>query len=65
MSENCYQECPNVKRHTRCPSAYLEWHEWAERKAKTHRQVKCPGCGLYAIWRQGTGEAAVELGDVQ
>jgi len=36
--------------HTPCPEGYLAWHEWAEKKAKTHRQVKCKGCGLYALW---------------
>ncbi len=32
------------------PTGYLAWHEWAEQKAKTHRQSKCPTCGLYAVW---------------
>lgn len=37
-------------RHTPCPQGYLAWHTWAERKAKTHRQKRCPDCGLWAIW---------------
>lgn len=23
---------------------------WAKEKSKTHRQRKCPGCGLWKIW---------------
>ena len=42
--------CPNVKRHTKCPEGYLAWHEWAEKKSKTHEQVICGGCGRLAIW---------------
>jgi hypothetical protein len=36
--------------HTPCPEGYLEWHSWAKRMAKTHRQVRCPGCGLWKVW---------------
>lgn len=37
--------------HTPCPEGYLAWHAWAGRMSRTgHRQVKCPGCGLWAIW---------------
>lgn len=43
-------ECPNGTEHTPQPRGYLEWHEWAEEKSKTHLQEKCPGCGLYEIW---------------
>ena len=35
------------------PTGYLAWHEWAEKKARTHRQTRCPGCGLYKIWKPG------------
>lgn len=41
---------PACAKHTPCPSGYLAWHEWAEEMAKTHRQVRCKGCGLYAVW---------------
>jgi hypothetical protein len=37
-------------RHTKAPEGYLQWHAWAEKKSKTHKQKKCPGCGLWAIW---------------
>jgi len=36
--------------HTPQPSSYLAWHEWAGKASKTHRQVKCPRCGKWAIW---------------
>lgn len=42
--------CPAAKRHTKHPEGYLAHAEWAERKARTHRQTKCPTCGLWAIW---------------
>lgn len=42
--------CPNAADHTPLPSGYLERDEWMERMHKTHRQIKCEGCGLYAIW---------------
>lgn len=42
--------CPHFEDHTPRPEGYLAWHAWADRMAKTHRQEKCPGCGLYAIW---------------
>lgn len=42
--------CPNFEDHTPCPDGYLGWHEWAEKMGKTHKQRKCSGCGLYAIW---------------
>lgn len=43
------RECRN---HTDAPSGYLAWHEWAEKKARTHDQFRCPGCGLFKIWRK-------------
>lgn len=42
--------CTNQKNHTKCPALYLAWHEWAERKGKTHKQRKCSGCNLWKIW---------------
>jgi hypothetical protein len=52
--------CPNRRRHTRCPEGYLAWHEWAERKARTHAQERCEGCGRWAIWRRRPLTAPVE-----
>lgn len=37
-------------KHTKAPSGYMEWYYWAERKSKTHKQIKCPDCGLFKIW---------------
>jgi hypothetical protein len=42
--------CPNAAEHTKAPEGYLAWHDWAERKSKTHRQRRCKGCGRLAIW---------------
>lgn len=39
-------------KHTPEPSGYVAWHEWAEKKAKTHVQQQCPVCGLWKIWRR-------------
>ena len=36
--------------HTKAPTGYLAWHEWAERMDKTHLARQCRGCGLWAIW---------------
>ncbi len=37
-------------KHTKSPTAYVAWHDWAEKKSKTHEQIKCPNCGLYKVW---------------
>lgn len=42
--------CPNIEDHALQPQGYIEWHAWAEKMSKTHRQRKCSGCGLYKIW---------------
>lgn len=39
-------------KHTPCPSGYIEWHEWAEKKARTHDQHRCPVCDGWAIWKR-------------
>lgn len=43
-------KCPKADLHTPHPAGYIEWSQWAEEKAKTHRQVRCPGCTRFAIW---------------
>lgn len=44
-------ECLQIKKHvTGEPTSYSEWFDWAEKKAKTHRQERCPTCGFYSIW---------------
>lgn len=39
-------------RYTGEPKGYYDWHEWAGKKNKTHRQYKCSNCGLWHIWRR-------------
>lgn len=45
------ENCPNKASHLLGPSGYVERAEWAEEMRKTHRQERCPGCGLWVIWR--------------
>ncbi len=51
-------------RHTPAPVGYMAWHEWAKKKAKTHRQERCPECRRWAIWRKrsDTGTEGGESG---
>lgn len=45
--------CPDAaKRHTKAPTGYIAWHEWAEKKSKTHKQERCPTCGFFSIWKK-------------
>ena len=39
-------------KHTPCPAGFVEWYEWAEKKALTHDRLKCPSCGAWAVWRR-------------
>ena len=44
-------ECPDAEKlHTKAPTGYLSWGAWADDKRKTHRQIRCPTCGFWAIW---------------
>ena len=43
-------------RHTPCPSGYVAWHEWAEKKSRTHEQHRCPVCDGWAIWKKRVAE---------
>jgi len=45
-----FVSCKQADAHTPSPAPYFAWHEWAERMAKTHKQQRCPGCGLWKIW---------------
>jgi len=51
-------DCPHFLDHTPAPEGYLQWHVWAKRMMKTHKQRKCSGCGLYTIW-EPRGSAAL------
>ena len=43
-------DCPDVAKHTTCPSGYIAWHDWAEKTAKTHRCTQCETCGFWVVW---------------
>lgn len=47
-----FEDCPDVAKHTKTPSGYVEKAEWAERKMKTHECHQCPTCGFWVIWRR-------------
>ena len=44
------QPCPNAINHTPGPEGYIARLEWGQEMMKTHKQVKCLGCNLWAIW---------------
>lgn len=46
----CEDACALKAQHTPRPDGYLNFCDWAEAMAKTHRQTKCPGCGLFIVW---------------
>ena len=44
-------DCPNIKNHAKGqPTWYEQRHQWAEKKSKTHTQVKCDYCWLFEVW---------------
>lgn len=51
--------------HTPQPTGYREWHSWAKKKIKTHKQVKCPYCGLWSIWIIDTKKSAKSVGSTR
>jgi hypothetical protein len=43
--------CPQAELHfPGVTEGYIARQAWAEQMMKTHRQRRCPGCGLYKIW---------------
>lgn len=46
LIEPSEQECC----HTPMPEGYNERIEWVNKVSRTHAQVLCPRCGLWAIW---------------
>jgi len=44
------EDCPLVMEHSEEPEGYLQWHAWAAKRIKTHRQIRCKGCSLLVIW---------------
>jgi hypothetical protein len=48
-------DCPNNvfhEAHTPHPRGYTAFFDWCKHMSKTHRQVRCPLCGKYAIWER-------------
>ena len=43
-------DCSNANQHTPCPSGYAQVQTWARQMARTHRQARCPRCGLFVVW---------------
>ena len=49
-------DCPARDQHTQMPRDYRAWHEKAREMRDTHRQVRCPVCGYWAIWTPKAAE---------
>ena len=45
------EQCLHANEHTPAPEGYLQWHEWAEKKLKTHDPFRCPHCQFFVIWK--------------
>lgn len=52
--------CPQTDRHTPEPESYVAWHLWADTMGKTHHQIQCVGCGLWAVWVPGAENPPAE-----
>lgn len=44
------RQCTNAAAHTPCPAGHIAWHTWSDKMRRTHRQKRCPVCGLFVIW---------------
>jgi len=42
--------CPTPEKHTPHPKRQFAHAAWAEEMLRTHKQTRCPGCNLWAIW---------------
>jgi hypothetical protein len=40
--------CPREAEHCYGPRGYVDWHDWADRRRKTHRQKQCE-CGYWLL----------------
>lgn len=36
--------------HTPHPEGYMQHHEWMRMASRTHSAIRCPHCGLWAVW---------------
>jgi len=60
-SERAEREaCPQHERHTYGPDGYNAWHDWAQRRSRTHTQHQCDGCGYWLIWMPKTPSSSTE-----
>lgn len=53
--------CPKRHLHAPAPDGYIARQEWFSKMALTHRQLRCPGCGLWKVWEQVAISAAQVL----
>ncbi len=49
--------------HTPQPEGYNEWREFARLASRTHRQVRCPRCGLWQVWLPKAEAKAINRAD--
>jgi len=63
MMKSRLENCPNKASHMLGPPGYVERAEWAEEMRKTYRQERCPGCGLWVIWRPKDGHSCMNQED--
>ena len=49
MRQDRNAECPNADNHTPHPSP-MQFGSWADEMSKTHDQIQCEVCDLWAIW---------------
>ena len=51
--------------HTPCPDGYVARAEWAMKALRTHEQVPCRKCGLFAVWLPKREARAVNKRDLE
>ena len=47
-----FEDCPDVKKHTKQPEGYVARSYWMDKKSKRHTQEQCPTCGFWVIWKR-------------
>lgn len=66
MSSNVGLYAPKDARlcrlHTLVPQnlSYIGWDNWAEKMMKTHKVIKCGGCGKYKIWLEKYNQSVLQ-----
>lgn len=47
----CTEACKQYHTHDdQQPAGYIARSDWGMRMSRTHKQSKCPACGLYRVW---------------